>query len=443
MQPIISKVFEGIVYSEVYAHFESKNYFAPNQFGFRKQYNTELAVVDLVENIRLAIDRHQVTIVVFVDFSVAFNSLFTSYILSRLLAGGLAKESAICIADSFTGRQFAIIKTDGSLTEWYDYSRGFGQGSRGGGLCYNSSSCEIPSFLTPEYRSHFFADDKTFEIGTSISDIVNAVQTMQTNLDAVMTWAQNCGLCPNPSKCKIMVFGTAQNLRSLNPASLIIKIENTTLERVKEFKYLGIWLDAELNWRRHAANLTSKVFRALRSLSYLRRSLNRETRILVVRALCLTHLDYCSAVLPFADVRTSARCQVALNACVRFIVNVPKFANVSPFRLKLGFMSAANRRLYFSLIVMFKLVVAQFPPILLDTVSLIPHSFNRVGRSVKSIRFILPRNNLSCTSRTFSYGVVKAWNNLPDHIKSSPSLFTFKKKLSSFLISQEVDDIQT
>ena len=68
------------MFKELTDHYERTGYFAPNQFGFRRQYNTELAVLDLVENIRLAIDRHEVTIVVFIDFPMTFNSLFTSYI---------------------------------------------------------------------------------------------------------------------------------------------------------------------------------------------------------------------------------------------------------------------------------------------------------------------------------------------------------------------------
>ena len=132
LHPIVSKIFEGIMFRELSKFFEQSNYFTLNQFGFRSRFNTEVAVLDLVENVRMAIDRHLVTIVVLIDFSVAFNSLYTSYIVSTLLAGGVAKETAKWIAECFTGRQFAVIKQDGELTGWYGYVRGFGQGSRGG-----------------------------------------------------------------------------------------------------------------------------------------------------------------------------------------------------------------------------------------------------------------------------------------------------------------------
>ena len=126
------------MFKQLSAFLEASHYFHDNQSGFRGKYSTKHAVIDLVEHIRAAIDRGYVTVEVFIDFSVAFNSHHTSYILSTLLAAWLAKVSAYGMADSFAGRRFAIIKADGYLTPCYDYSRGFVQVSRGGVLFYNS-----------------------------------------------------------------------------------------------------------------------------------------------------------------------------------------------------------------------------------------------------------------------------------------------------------------
>lgn len=63
---------------------------------------------------------------------------------------GVSKHSAMVIADSFsTGRVFAVVRADGTLSEWYPLVRGFGQGSKGGGLYYNSSSREVSSRIYP------------------------------------------------------------------------------------------------------------------------------------------------------------------------------------------------------------------------------------------------------------------------------------------------------
>lgn len=45
-----------------------------------------------------------------------------------MLGSGLSKESALWMADPFTDRAFAIIQHDGSLSAWFDFLRGLGQG---------------------------------------------------------------------------------------------------------------------------------------------------------------------------------------------------------------------------------------------------------------------------------------------------------------------------
>lgn len=49
-----SKVFDGILVDEITSYFERSGFFVEEQFGFRKQYNCEMAL--LVENIRLVLE---------------------------------------------------------------------------------------------------------------------------------------------------------------------------------------------------------------------------------------------------------------------------------------------------------------------------------------------------------------------------------------------------
>lgn len=51
-------------------------------------------MLDLVEEVRRAIEGGYLYLAVFNDFSVASNSLFTSYILAFMTGAGLSKEFA-------------------------------------------------------------------------------------------------------------------------------------------------------------------------------------------------------------------------------------------------------------------------------------------------------------------------------------------------------------
>ena len=47
----------------------------PNQFGFRKNHSTSLALIDLYEKISLALDRNEHAIGVFLALSKAFDTV--------------------------------------------------------------------------------------------------------------------------------------------------------------------------------------------------------------------------------------------------------------------------------------------------------------------------------------------------------------------------------
>lgn len=99
---------------------------------------------------------------------------------------------------------------------------------------------------------------------------------------------------------------------------------------------------------------TARVYRSLRSSFELRPSLNTQTRTMLVHS-------HCAAVFSSLDVRTSSMPNVALNSCIRFIVNVPRYAFVIIYRFRPGFLSSNNRRFYFALVLFFKVAVMRFP----------------------------------------------------------------------------------
>lgn len=70
-------------------------------------------MLDLVEGARRALDGGNITLGVFTNFSIVFNSLFTSYILETMLGADLSKESPMWIVDFFTQRFFAVIQNRG------------------------------------------------------------------------------------------------------------------------------------------------------------------------------------------------------------------------------------------------------------------------------------------------------------------------------------------
>ena len=53
------------------------------------------------------------------------------------------------------------------------------------------------------------------------------------------------------------MFGTAQRLRKTK--NIDIQIGDEPLEKVNTYKYLGMWMDANLNWHHHIDIMKTKL----------------------------------------------------------------------------------------------------------------------------------------------------------------------------------------
>ena len=69
------KIFEKFMYKRLYTFLNSNNIIYNLQFGFRQQYSTSQALINIMENIRKALDDRNVGCGVFVDLQKAFDTL--------------------------------------------------------------------------------------------------------------------------------------------------------------------------------------------------------------------------------------------------------------------------------------------------------------------------------------------------------------------------------
>ena len=82
----LSKLFESLLVKRLGTYFNSGGLLAANQFGFRKQKNTELAVFSLIERALPAIENKTFTICIFLDYSACFDTISRNILLDKLSA---------------------------------------------------------------------------------------------------------------------------------------------------------------------------------------------------------------------------------------------------------------------------------------------------------------------------------------------------------------------
>jgi retron-type reverse transcriptase len=72
------------MYKRLINHIEKNKILTQNQYGFRENRSTELAIIELVDKITQAIDKEEYTIGIFLDLSNAFDTINHKILIQKL-----------------------------------------------------------------------------------------------------------------------------------------------------------------------------------------------------------------------------------------------------------------------------------------------------------------------------------------------------------------------
>jgi len=91
--PSISKIYERILYNQIYQHFTNHELFYPSQYGFRKLHSTEYAALELVNRLIIDMDNSRVPINIYLDLSKAFDTIDHTILLHKLSYYGFKNKA--------------------------------------------------------------------------------------------------------------------------------------------------------------------------------------------------------------------------------------------------------------------------------------------------------------------------------------------------------------
>ena len=199
--PPISKVFERIMYEQMMTFVTS---FLSNFLcGFRKGYNTQHALLNLIEKCKRVLDKKGYAGAILMDLSKAFDCLDHELLLAKLDAYGFSKNALRFIHSYLTGRKQRV-KVNGAFSEWQETKLGVPQGSVLGPLLFNIYINDL-FYLLKATDICNYADDTTIYVCDNLLE--NIQNRLERDALKLSGWFhQNC-MKLNDYKYHLLVFG--------------------------------------------------------------------------------------------------------------------------------------------------------------------------------------------------------------------------------------------
>ena len=153
-----SKILEKIISDQLNSFLEKIIFcFHIMQFGFRKDYSTELAILEMSDNLKTSIDKKLITCGLFLDFSKAFDTVNHDILLDKLEKYGV-RGIAQDWFRSYLHNRYQYVKIGNIESSLRNIICGIPQGSTLGPLLFLLYINDLPnSSTTLSFR--LFADD--------------------------------------------------------------------------------------------------------------------------------------------------------------------------------------------------------------------------------------------------------------------------------------------
>ncbi|GFX09102.1 RNA-directed DNA polymerase from mobile element jockey [Trichonephila clavipes] len=310
--PILSKLAEKIISARLNDYLENENILVPEQHGFRPRLSTTHQLLRVVEYIKDGIDRHQYTAAVFLDIQKAFDRVWHTGLLFKLIMYKIPPPLILLLKSYISDRSFTV-KINRTFSQVRPAKAGVAQGSILGPVLFNLYVNDI--LKTTNTMICMYADDSV--ILSRHYNPNTLTQNINEHLAHLEIWFSVWKIALNTTKTEAVFF----TQRRPPPE---ITLQNQRIPWSQHTKYFGVIIDKNLTFRQHITYVRNKFKNATRQLYSLickKSKLNRHNKMLIYTLILKPLLTYASPIWAHAARTNINLIEISQNFILRQILD--------------------------------------------------------------------------------------------------------------------------
>ena len=424
--PVISRLFEKLVFDQLYQHMEENHLFSPDQSGFLRLHSTLTCLLKNTEDWYNGLDLGQLVGLVFIDLKKAFDTVDHEILCKKLQVYGVQHRELSWFRSYLTCRK-QFCRVNGVASDIEDIEVGVPQGSCLGPLLFLIYINDLPQAVQGSTVSMYADDTSLCHQSNDITQLNKAINNDLRHLD---TWLQGNKLSLNVAKTNSMLITTKQKRNILKDTNLDLdlNLRESELEVVQKTKYLGVQIDCSLDWKEQIKAVSAKVSRAVGFLKHAKNFLPRETLKTLYTGIVEPHFRYCCSVWGCCGSTEINQLQKLQNRAARIVTNSSFDTPSRPLIEVLGWKTIEQLISIESETMVFKSLNELAPQYLCGLFTKNSQCSTRTLRNTGTdVR--LPKKNSANGQKCFSFRGAKLWNSLSAESKQASSLNSFKKSI--------------
>ena len=308
---------------------------------------------------------------------------------------------------------------------------GVPQGSILGPVLFSIYTNDLSS-IPQKCSTQSYVDDTKLITSFQLKDNLDAITDLKDDLFKIGEWCSNNLLLLNPSKTKLMIFGSRQMRAKLQFHSL--SFMGKDIMPSDTAKDLGVILDSNLTYDEHIIKTASSCMSCLGQINRVKYVFDKRTLLTIINSLVFSKLFYCSNVWANTSKCNNNKLQAVQNFACRIVSGARKYDHITPIRKELNWLPVANQLYYRSAIMAFKCMTGHTPEYLS---SKFLKRAEVSGRSTRNSQLLnIPLFKTASGQTTFYYRIVNLWNSLDYSFKLCDSVTVFKNHPRTKLLKE-------